>query len=57
MFIDGIQRITGIRNYIGNLINTLYDKITFCHFSITGTINDIENICQIEYSGHRSFTY
>ncbi|MBE0650653.1 MAG: hypothetical protein IH595_07405 [Bacteroidales bacterium] len=40
MFIDGIQRITGLRIYMGNQINTLYDKITLRKFSIIETIND-----------------
>jgi len=39
-FIVGIQHITGVLNYIGTQINTQYDKITFCNFSIIETIND-----------------
>ena len=39
-FTDGIQRITVIRNSIGNQINNLYDKITLRNFSIIETMND-----------------
>ncbi|MBE0649325.1 MAG: hypothetical protein IH595_00655 [Bacteroidales bacterium] len=57
MFTDEIQRITAILSYLGNPIKTLYDKITLCNLSIIETINGyIETICQIEHSGHRSFT-
>jgi len=40
LFIDGIQCNTGIRNYVGNQINTLYDNITLRNFSIIETIKD-----------------
>ncbi|MBE0650855.1 MAG: hypothetical protein IH595_08430 [Bacteroidales bacterium] len=40
MFVDGIQHITGLRDYMGNQINTLYVKITLRKFSIIETINN-----------------
>ena len=38
--LHGIQRITGIINYMGNQINTLYDNIRLRNFSIIETVND-----------------
>jgi len=40
LFFDGIQCITGILDYTGNQINTLYDNIRLRNFSIIETINE-----------------
>jgi len=58
LFIDGIQLITGIRNNMKNQLMSMFDKIMLRKRSIIETINDkLKNICQIEHSRHRNFTY
>jgi len=56
LFIDGIQLITGIKRNMKNQLMSMYDKIMLRKRSVIETINDVlKNICQVEYSRHRSF--
>lgn len=56
LFLDGLHLITGIRNYMKNVLMELKDKILLRKRAVIETINDeLKNICQVEHSRHRSF--
>lgn len=56
LFVDVIHLITNIHNSMKNCLMELKDKIMLKKRSVIETINDeLKNICQVEYSRHRSF--
>ncbi len=58
LYSKGIQLITKIKKNMKNKLMLMEDKILLRKRAIIETINDqLKNICQIEHSRHRSFTY
>jgi hypothetical protein len=57
LFIDNIHLITRIRKNMKNSLMSLHDKLLLRQRAIIETVNDrLKNICQVEYTRHRSFT-
>ena len=55
LFYDGIHLITKIRNNMKKSLMNINDKILLRKRAIIETINDeLNNICQVEHSRHRS---
>lgn len=55
LFTDGIQLITKVKNNMKNSLMSIADKILRRKRALIETVNDeLKNIAQIEYSGHRS---
>jgi hypothetical protein len=55
LFDNGVHIVTGIKSNMKNHLMPLRDKIMLRKRSVIETINDeLKNICQIEYSRHRS---
>ncbi|BAV94673.1 transposase [Ichthyobacterium seriolicida] len=56
LFEKGVELITSVKNNMKNALMPMIDKLLLGKRSIIETINDqLKNICQIEYSRHRSF--
>ncbi|BAV94802.1 transposase [Ichthyobacterium seriolicida] len=55
LFERGVELIASVKNNMKNTLMPMIDKLLFRKRSIVETINDqLKNICQIEYSRHRS---
>ena len=56
LFIDGVHLITKIKKNMKNSLMLLQDKIALRKRALIETVNDeLKNICQVEYTRHRSF--
>ena len=56
LFMDGVHPVTKIKKNMKNALMLMHDKIMFRKRALIETVNDeLKNICQIEYTRHRSF--
>ena len=56
LFVDGIQLITKLKNYMKGTLMSVSDRQFFRIQAIIETVNDeLKNIAQMEHSRHRSF--
>ena len=56
LFEDGVHLITKIRKNMKNCLMLMQDKIALRKRALIETVNDeLENMCQIEHTRHRSF--
>ncbi len=57
LFVKDIHLVTKLRNNMNGGGISLQDKITLRKRAVIESVNDeLKNICQIEYTGHRCFT-
>ena len=53
---DGVHPVTKIKKNMKNALMLMHDKIMLRKRALIETVNDeLKNICQIEYTRHRSF--